>query len=61
MTNRRWNALVTELGDQARAVLDYMRVLATYRRIYGDAGLGVLIVSMTRNVGDLLGRGLVGS
>lgn len=42
------------LGVEADAVLSSLRVLKEVRAAYGDAGLGALIVSMTRNVSDLL-------
>jgi len=42
-----------ELGDEARAVLDSYRVLATHRDAFGRAGIGASIVSMTRSVCDL--------
>lgn len=41
-------------GDEANAVLGVYRVLANHRVRYGDAGLGALIVSMTRSAEDLL-------
>lgn len=41
-------------GPEADTVLACYRVLATHRARFGNAGLGTLIVSMTRNVGDLL-------
>ncbi|HSJ03767.1 MAG TPA: phosphoenolpyruvate carboxylase, partial [Verrucomicrobium sp.] len=41
-------------GPEADAVLECYRVLADYRSRFGDAGLGSLIVSMTRGVNDLL-------
>lgn len=41
-------------GAEADAVLSCYRVLADHRSIFGNAGLGSLIVSMTRNVEDLL-------
>jgi phosphoenolpyruvate carboxylase len=41
-------------GAEADAVLDCYRVLAAHRARFGNAGLGTLIVSMTRNVEDLL-------
>ncbi|MBW4438249.1 MAG: phosphoenolpyruvate carboxylase [Pleurocapsa minor GSE-CHR-MK-17-07R] len=44
----------TPLGPQASAVLDCYRVLAETIRTEGAAGLGALIVSMTRDVSDLL-------
>lgn len=42
------------LGTEADAVLSSLRVLKEYRESFGDAGLGSLIVSMTRNVSDLM-------
>jgi phosphoenolpyruvate carboxylase len=42
------------LGLEADAVLSSLRVLKEYRAAYGEDGLGCLIVSMTRNVSDLL-------
>lgn len=41
-------------GEEADAVLACYRVLAEHRSMFGNAGLGSLIVSMTRNVEDLL-------
>ncbi len=41
-------------GPEADTVLASYRVLAEHRAKYGNAGLGALIVSMTRNVEDLL-------
>lgn len=41
-------------GPEADAVLDCYRVLSAHRARHGDAGLGSLIVSMTRGVSDLL-------
>ncbi|MDB6070505.1 MAG: Phosphoenolpyruvate carboxylase [Verrucomicrobiales bacterium] len=41
-------------GAEADTVLACHRVLATHRARFGNAGLGTLIVSMTRNVEDLL-------
>jgi phosphoenolpyruvate carboxylase len=42
------------LGVEADAVLSTLRVLRDYRMAYGDDGLGALVVSMTRNLSDLL-------
>ncbi len=42
------------LGQEADAVLSSLRVLKEYSAAYGFDGLGCLIVSMTRNVSDLL-------
>ena len=43
------------VGAEADAVLDCYRVLVRHRRDWGGAGLGALIVSMTRQLSDLLG------
>jgi phosphoenolpyruvate carboxylase len=43
------------VGPEADAVLDCYRVLVRHRRDHGGAGLGALIVSMTRQLSDLLG------
>ena len=43
-----------ELGKEADAVLSCYRVLYRYIQRYGSAGIGSLIVSMTRSVSDLL-------
>ncbi len=42
-------------GPEADNVLDTYRVLVRHRRAWGSAGLGALIVSMTRQLSDLLG------
>ena len=42
-------------GSEADNVLDSYRVLVRHRRDWGTAGLGSLIVSMTRQLSDLLG------
>lgn len=41
-------------GLEADAVLDCYRVLLRHRRSHGDRGIGSLIVSMTRQLSDLL-------
>ena len=41
-------------GDEARATLACLRVLARHRDAHGRDGLGALIVSMTRGLSDLL-------
>lgn len=41
-------------GPEAQTVLDCHRVIAAHRAQHGNAGLGALIVSMTRRVEDLL-------
>jgi len=43
-----------ELGTEAQAVLDCYRVAAKIIKQHGDDGLGALIISMTRDVSDLL-------
>ncbi len=43
-----------QLGHEAHAVLDCYRVAARHIQHHGTAGLGALIVSMTRDVSDLL-------
>lgn len=43
------------IGDEADNVLDSFRVLVRHHRDWGTAGLGALIVSMTRQLSDLLG------
>ena len=42
------------LGVEADATLASLRVLKEYRMAFGDDGLGAIIVSMTRNLSDLL-------
>ncbi len=42
-------------GTEADDVLDCYRVLVRHRREWGTAGLGSLIISMTRQLSDLLG------
>jgi phosphoenolpyruvate carboxylase len=42
------------VGEQADLVLRAYRVVAAHRRAHGSAGIGALIVSMTRQVSDLL-------
>jgi len=44
----------SELGTEARAILDCYRVAAETIEQHGGDGLGALIVSMTRDVSDLL-------
>ena len=43
------------VGPEADLVLDSYRVLVRHRRDWGSAGLGALIISMTRQLSDLLG------
>ncbi|NDV61536.1 phosphoenolpyruvate carboxylase [Puniceicoccales bacterium CK1056] len=43
-----------ELGPEARNAVDTYQTLYAHYKEYGDAGLGALIVSMTRSVSDLL-------
>ncbi len=44
-----------QAGTEADDVLNSYRVLVRHRRDWGTAGLGALIVSMTRQLSDLLG------
>ena len=44
----------TPLGAEARAVVDALRVLAAHLDTHGAGGLGSLVVSMTRQLSDLL-------
>ena len=44
-----------DAGEQATLVLDSYRVLADHLRQHGPHGIGALIVSMTRQLSDLLG------
>ncbi len=43
------------VGTEANDVLDTYRVLVRHRHVWGNSGLGALIVSMTRQLSDLLG------
>ena len=43
------------VGPEADNVLDTYRVLVRHRHVWGSAGLGAMIVSMTRQLSDLLG------
>ncbi len=43
-----------KIGEQAEAVINCYKVLAKHIDLYGTRGLGSLIVSMTRNLSDLL-------
>ncbi len=43
-----------EAGEAADSILEYLRLLATYRRKRGPECLGQLIISMTRSVSDIL-------
>ena len=55
LSTRRPFAAVEDLPEgEAAAVLEVYRCLAAHRKRLGDAGLGGLIVSMTRSVEDLL-------
>jgi len=42
------------VGDEAKAVLDTYRVISDHINKYGGGALGSLIISMTRNLSDLL-------
>src|SRR5690606_19987033 len=43
-----------EIGAEARATVDCLDVVADHIRTYGPAGIGSYVVSMTRDVSDLL-------
>lgn len=43
-----------QMGPEAAAVLDCYRVLVKHLKHHGTAGLGALIISMTRSLSDLL-------
>ena len=42
------------IGEEAKAVLDTYRVISDHINKYGEEALGSLIISMTRNLSDLL-------
>ena len=44
----------TRFGEEADSLLQYYRVIADHVLQFGDAGIGSFIVSMTRQVSDLL-------
>ena len=52
------NELITDItisyGDEADNVLDCYRVVRHHINLYGSDGIGSFIVSMTRNLSDLL-------
>ncbi|MDA0193955.1 MAG: phosphoenolpyruvate carboxylase [Bacteroidetes bacterium] len=52
--NRPFTHRHITLGNEAKAVVDSLEVLATHVYKYGPEGLGSLIVSMTRSLSDLL-------
>ncbi|MEO1053143.1 MAG: phosphoenolpyruvate carboxylase [Bacteroidota bacterium] len=45
----------SEIGENAKAVLDVYRVVEKHISKYGTEGIGYFIVSMTRSLSDLLG------
>jgi len=53
-SNRPFTHPSMNLGDEARATIDSYRVISEHINRYGHEALGSLIVSMTRNVSDLL-------
>lgn len=53
-SNRPFTHASMNLGDEARATIDTYRVVREHISRYGAESLGSLIVSMTRNVSDLL-------
>jgi phosphoenolpyruvate carboxylase len=53
-TNRPFIVSGTSCGTEADSVLGYFRVLRQHIDLYGADGIGTLIVSMTRQLSDLL-------
>ncbi|HWS01558.1 MAG TPA: phosphoenolpyruvate carboxylase, partial [Prolixibacteraceae bacterium] len=53
-SNRPFTHPSMNLGDEARATIDSYRVVSEHINKYGHEALGSLIVSMTRDVSDLL-------
>jgi len=53
-TRRPFSSAHAERPAEAAACVDVLRALARHRLQFGDAGLGALIVSMTRRADDLL-------
>lgn len=53
-SNRPFTHPSVSLGHEAKATIDTYRVLREYISQYGSEALGSLIVSMTRNISDLL-------
>ncbi len=51
---RPFTQLHARCGEESERVLACYRVLVDHLEMYGDAGLGSLIVSMTRSLSDLL-------
>jgi len=54
LSNRPFTHSSMILGNQAKAVVDSYKVLRKHIESFGEEALGALIVSMTRNVTDLL-------
>ena len=53
-STRPFTLLGTELENEANATIDSYRIVAKHINRYGGEAIGSLIVSMTRNVSDLL-------
>lgn len=53
-SNRPFSNIKSELGPNARAVVDCLKVVESHTSKYGFDGLGSYIVSMTRSLSDLL-------
>lgn len=53
-SNRPFSHFKAALPKEADAVVGCLKVLAAHLEKYGNAGIGALIVSMTRSVSDLL-------
>jgi phosphoenolpyruvate carboxylase len=53
-SNRPFAHASISFGDEARSTIDTFRVIRKHVSRYGTEGIGSIIVSMTRNVSDLL-------
>jgi len=45
----------TPLSDEAREALDVFRAISSARQVYGEAAIGLFIISMTHGADDVLG------
>ena len=54
ISSRPFTLQGTELENEAKATIDAYRVICKHINVYGSEALGSIIVSMTRNVSDLL-------
>jgi len=46
---------LTPMSDEAREALDVFRAISSARQVYGDAAIGLFIISMTQGADDVLG------